>query len=198
MSPKEAGGSRQGESGGQLKGEKLPVTGDMSQLLGNAGERIARVLREADEATRRIFEQARQDARDHNKKALEEADRLTRERIEKMTRITEQVAAQSSTLQLRARELTAVIRRSADTLSDELGVEPDPAGGAVNDRRAMEPDSLASGSDSDDAANKPPTALRELFGFKRKRFTDNPPSSDAARVRALQMIVAGYGEKVER
>ena len=210
MSPQDSGSSRQGDSGTQSidKSGALPAPGAMSDLLGSAGRRVAEILQEADATSRSIIEQARTDAREHNEHAMREAERLSRERIERLDRITAQVTAQADTMHRNARELTDVMRRSHDSLSEELGTALG-AGTEVSGeevKATLEPTRKSSdqqaeddgpASEEDGPATKPPVALRELFGFKRKRFTDDPPPNEVARVRA-EMLVASSGEEADR
>src|SRR5687768_16717393 len=137
MSSESAGGSRQGESGTHAFPEfdLLPVGGDMSQLLGGAGDRITKALEEADEATKTIFDQARHQAREHNERALAEAERDTQERIAKMIQVTEEVNARAEALRLRARELADLMRQSTDTLTGDLGLADEAAASAQLERR---------------------------------------------------------------
>jgi hypothetical protein len=180
------------------------LSGEMSALLGNAGTQVSDALRHADEATRTIFEQATREAREHHVQELEKAQRMTQERIEKLTSITAEVNAQGQSLQRHAQELADVMRRSTAGMTDELGLaqEPEmapetsgPGGGPP--QRALEPDTMAGYGEPAETSTKPPMALRELFGFKRKRDSDGPPVNEVNTARA-QMLIAGYAAKIDR
>jgi hypothetical protein len=210
MSPKNSGSSRQGNSGTQSIDESgaLPAPGAMSDLLGSAGRRVAQILHEADATSKSIIEQAQTDAQQHNENAMREAERLSRQRIERLDEITAQVSAQAGALQRHAQELTHVMRRSHDSLSEELGaaLSVETGGSGVEAKRTLEPtrppsdeqaEPATEDAEDEEPVTKPPVALRELFGFKRKRFTDDPPPNEVARVRA-EMLVASSGDEADR
>jgi len=212
MSAQNSGSSRQGNSGTQSIDESgaLPAPGAMSDLLGSAGRRVAQILHEADATSKSIIEQAHTDAQQHNENAMREAERLSRQRIERLDEITAQVSAQAGALQRHAQELTHVMRRSHDSLSHELGaaLAVEAGGSGAKAKRTLEPtrppsdaraeyEPATEDAEDEEPATKPPVALRELFGFKRKRFTDDPPPNEVARVRA-EMLVASSGDEADR
>jgi hypothetical protein len=203
MSTEDPGSSRQGDFGVQVN-PGFDLSGEMSTLLGNAGAQVSEALRHADEATRTIFEQATREAREHHVQELEKAQRMTRERIEKLTSITAEVNAQGQTLERHAQELADVMRRSTDGLPDELGLDSEPAMAPETSsaeesppQKALEPETMAGYGESPEASTKPPMALRELFGFKRKRDSEGPPVNEVNAARA-QMLIAGYASKIDR
>ena len=204
MSPENPGGSRQGDSGTQAIPESggLPAPGAMSDLLGGAGRRIAEVLQEADVASKSIIEQARSDARRHNEDAMREAEYLSRQSIERLDRITAQMSAQADALQRHARELADVMRHSNDALSEELGIARAPEVEPVDSeaKKALEPTTQQAGAEAEasDPPTRAPVALRELFGFKRRRFTDNPPPDDGSGADDERVLVASSGEDAGR
>src|SRR4051812_688640 len=113
MSPENPGDTTQGNSGVQSIEETgvLPAPGAMSELLGDAGKRVAEVLANADSASKSIIEASHADAQKHNEDAMREAERLSRQRIERLDRIAAEVSAQANALQRGARDLAEVIRR---------------------------------------------------------------------------------------
>ena len=203
MSIEDPGSSRQGDFGAQVN-PGFDLSGEMSALLGNAGTQVSEALRHADEATKTIFEQATREAREHHVQELEKARRMTQERIEKLTSITAEVNAQGQDLQRHAQELADVIRRSTAELTDEFGLDREPEMAPETSsaeesppQKALEPETMAGYDESPETSTKPPMALRELFGFKRKQDSEGPPVNEVNTARA-QMLIAGYAAKIDR
>ena len=189
------------------EGSVTAVSGDMSELLGSASDRIKEVLQATDEAAKAILEQAKKDARAHKEEARRQAEQATRERTEKMTKVTDEVLQQAETLQRRARELAETLSRSHEALKEELGIQGPPTQAprgapavqtpSGSPAPAVQPTSVVDRDQSseDKEEDKGSSPLRRL-GLKRKPRPQDSGVNEEARLRALQMLVAGTDRKV--
>ena len=193
---------------GAEQGGVSPVSGDMSELLGSASDRIKEVLQATDEAAKAILEQAKKDAREHKEEARRQAERVTRERTEKMTKVTDEVLEQAEALRRRAHELAETLSKSHEALKEELGIESPPmqaprsapaeqAAPSGSSAPAVQPTSVVQGDPSpqEQGEQRGQSPLRERLGLKRKQRPQDSGVNEEARLRALQMLVAGTDRK---